>query len=97
MSKQSSRGSAWRKLRLEVLQRDGWTCAACGAWLEEDHVDPAHRASVDHIVAKANGGRDEPSNLQAMDVRCNGIKSDKAAPVRYDWFNPRWLPDGIAA
>jgi len=33
MSKWSSafRDSRWQKLRLEIMERDGWTCKSCGA------------------------------------------------------------------
>jgi 5-methylcytosine-specific restriction protein A len=38
---------------------------------------PAHQASdltSDHIVAKANGGSDDPSNVQVMCRSCNARK-----------------------
>jgi 5-methylcytosine-specific restriction endonuclease McrA len=32
----------WKRLRLEALRRDGWTCRHCGGrgWLEVDHIQP---------------------------------------------------------
>jgi len=94
MSKQSSRGKRWQALRKAVLDRDGWTCTACGAWLAEDHPDPHHDATVDHVIAKAAGGRDELSNLVAMCRFDNGRKSDKTL-IRTDYWSPRWLPQGL--
>ncbi|MFJ2544384.1 HNH endonuclease [Microbacterium sp. NPDC087589] len=90
MSKHSSRGAAWQRLRRDVLDRDNWTCQLCGNDLHEDDARPEHDATVDHVIPKAAGGRDEPSNLIAACRRCNGIKSDKTL-VRVDWLNPEWL------
>lgn len=54
----------WRKLRLMVLERDGWRCqlpadgvgdALCHAWA----------AHVDHITPRAAGGTDDLANLRA--------------------------------
>lgn len=52
---------AWRQLRLEVLDRDGWVCHWCGA--------PASHA--DHLIPRARGGTDDPDNLAASCARCN--------------------------
>lgn len=84
MSKLSSKGKAWETIRLSVLNRDGWRCAVCGKPLE------GQDATVDHIVPKAAGGRDELSNLISMCRKCNGIKSD-ALVLRQTWVNKRWL------
>ncbi|MFG6535545.1 HNH endonuclease [Sulfitobacter sp. 1A16787] len=40
---------AWRDLRLEVLERDGWQCQQTGVYLVEGRTLP-HSAVVDHIV-----------------------------------------------
>lgn len=90
MSKQSSRGAAWNRLRLAVLERDGWVCSSCGRWLEDNHPDPDHKATVDHITPKEAGGRDEMTNLVAMCLRENGRKQDKVL-ARVNWVNTRWL------
>lgn len=62
-----------------LAARDGGACGICG-----DAVDLALRrsesvfcASIDHIVARANGGTDEPSNLQLAHFWCNAVKSDR--------------------
>jgi len=80
MAKQSSRGTEWNRLRLQILERDHNQCAYCGA--EAD--------TVDHIIAKNNGGEDIPSNLVAACRRCNGLKSDKPL-IRLNYFNRAWL------
>lgn len=80
MSKHSSKGSAWVKVRARVLARDHHTCGYCGA--------PA--TTVDHVVAKANGGTDDPSNLISSCVRCNSTKGAKVM-VRTAYFDPEWI------
>ena len=54
-------GWQWRKLRKVILRRDGYQCAQCR---REGILNPADE--VDHIVAKARGGDDEPANLQSL-------------------------------
>jgi HNH endonuclease len=55
------RGStrAWRRVREQVLQRDGFRCRECGAFARE----------VDHIVDVSLGGGDEPGNLRSLCAR----------------------------
>jgi 5-methylcytosine-specific restriction endonuclease McrA len=55
-------GEGWRKVRAEVLERDGWQCQHCG--------QPAN--TVDHLVSLAEGGsRLDPNNLVACCSDCN--------------------------
>lgn len=65
MSRAWAKGStrAWRKLRLAVLNRDGWTCRIvgtggqpCGRKLRPRDPDPNHRATVEHLDPIAYGG-----------------------------------------
>lgn len=53
---------AWRRLRLFVLMRDGWTCRMagtdgepCGRQLRQHHPDPRHRATVEHLDPVSEG------------------------------------------
>ena len=57
----------WKKIRLQVLRRDAYTCAYCG-----DVAD-----QVDHVYPKSKGGADELDNLVAACKRCNYAKRDK--------------------
>ena len=59
--------SHWKKIRLQVLRRDAYTCAYCG-----DVAD-----QVDHVYPKSKGGADELDNLVAACKRCNYAKRDK--------------------
>lgn len=65
-------GAAWDKLRKQILLRDNGLCQPC---LEQDVITPAKQ--VDHIVAKAHGGTDDESNLQAICVACHKAKTAK--------------------
>lgn len=80
MATNSSRGADWNRLRAAILERDGYVCAYCG-----------HEAdTVDHIIAKNNGGEDIASNLVAACRRCNGLKSDKPL-IRTNYVNKTWI------
>jgi 5-methylcytosine-specific restriction protein A len=63
-------GTAWEKLRKVVLQRDRHLCQPC---LEAKRFTPANQ--VDHILAKANGGTDDPANLRAICSPCHTKKT----------------------
>lgn len=58
-----------RRLRYEVLRRDGHTCRYCGG------KAPDVMLTVDHVVPVALGGSDEPENLVAACVACNAGKT----------------------
>src|SRR5688572_24095497 len=60
-------GYEWTQLRAAILERDGWTCYRCGAQAN----------AVDHLLAKARGGDDDPSNLAAICGSCNSSKRDR--------------------
>ena len=64
---------AWRRLRKQVLLRDGWRCRWCGG--------PADTA--DHVVALADGGAPfDPSNLVAACRSCNGRRGAQLVNAR---------------
>ena len=63
-------GHAWRKLRAQVLDRDGHLCMACK---RSGRYVPA--TDVDHIINKANGGTDELENLQSLCKKCHRTKT----------------------
>jgi hypothetical protein len=54
----------WRKIRQRILERDQFTCQACG--LEGN--------TVDHITPRSLGGGDEEFNLQCLCYKCNSAK-----------------------
>lgn len=73
----NARGSDWilPKLRIELYERDDWTCHLCGD-LVDRYGDPnGDRApSLDHIVPRSLGGSDEPVNLKTACRACNSRK-----------------------
>jgi len=83
----------WAKLRITILDRDGWQCAICNG--------PAN--TVDHIVPRVKGGDMwSPDNLQSMCKSCNSRKggrffSNKATPPvfssRISPMQSRPMPD----
>lgn len=62
-----------KRLRYEILRRDNHACRYCGARAPEAEL------VVDHVVARALGGGDEPSNLVASCKACNSGKSSVPA------------------
>ena len=65
-----------KRLRFEILRRDGHTCRYCGA------TAPEVPLRVDHVVPVALGGSDDPSNLVAACEPCNSGKSSVPADAR---------------
>jgi hypothetical protein len=53
------------KLRYQILERDRFTCQCCGG------SAPNVTLHVDHILAVANGGSNDPENLRAICITCN--------------------------
>jgi len=61
-----------RRLRFEVLRRDGHTCRYCGG------AAPDASLTVDHVIPTTLGGGDEPSNLVTACTDCNAGKASIA-------------------
>lgn len=59
--------SRWQATRIRILTRDAWVCRYCGGYAN----------TVDHVVARVNGGTHEDANLVAACRRCNGRKQDR--------------------
>ena len=67
-------GSDWDKLRIQILARDMYLCQVC---LPQGLVRPAR--TVDHVTPKAEGGTDDPDNLQAICDDCHRAKTQREA------------------
>lgn len=63
-------GAWWTQLRDRILKRDGGLCQPC---LKQRRIAVA--VAVDHVVAKADGGTDAESNLQAICEPCHKAKT----------------------
>jgi len=63
-------GSAWRKLRKLIINRDKGLC--------QEHQRRGQAVvgnDVDHIKAKSQGGTDAPSNLELLCTACHRSKT----------------------
>ena len=58
---------AWPRIRLEVLQRDGYVCRYCCG----------HGDQCDHVIPRSRGGRNIHENLVASCKSCNSKKKNK--------------------
>jgi hypothetical protein len=65
--------------RLELFDRDNWTCYYCGERVTEEN------ATLDHYIPVSKGGDNSLDNLKTSCLICNSIKSGKtfeeAAPL----------------
>lgn len=59
------------RLRFEIFKRDSFTCRYCG------RKSPAVVLEIDHVLAQAKGGNDDPMNLVTSCYDCNAGKSDR--------------------
>lgn len=66
-----------KRLRFEILRRDGFKCRYCGTVAAEREL------RVDHVIPEALGGSSDPSNLATSCDPCNNGKSSAApdAPI----------------
>jgi hypothetical protein len=64
------RKSISSKIRLLILERDGYRCRLCGKTAKDTQLE------VDHKIAVANGGTDSLDNLWTLCLECNRGKSD---------------------
>jgi len=64
--------------RLDVFERDEWTCYLCHVVLdpEADPFDPLS-PTVDHVIPLTKGGDHSLANTKTACLRCNSIKGDR--------------------
>ena len=58
-----------KRLRFEILKRDGFTCRYCGQ--RYSRKTPAVKLEVDHVIPEALGGSDDAENLITACFDCN--------------------------
>ncbi len=71
------------QLRIEILERNGFTCQLCGAGAgDPDPYNPKRkvRLHVDHIIPISQGGTDSRDNLRAVCSTCNQGRSNIQTP-----------------
>jgi 5-methylcytosine-specific restriction endonuclease McrA len=66
--------------RLQVFERDHWTCYRCGRPTDRDAspFDP-RSPTVDHVVPLSKGGEHALANARTACLGCNSSKQDKDA------------------
>ena len=74
--------------RARILQRNGYTCQACGVTIGETDSDGRPvRLHVDHHEAHSLGGSISDLNLRVLCSACNeGAKNLTAQPPRWVWL-----------
>lgn len=84
-------GYAWRKLREQILVRDGGLCVPCRSvglvTLVSMDGKTTPNGAVDHILNKARGGTDHPANLRTICNDCHDQKT-QAESRGEDWAGP---------
>jgi hypothetical protein len=71
------------KLRIQVLERDGYTCQLCGATAGDPSTYNPNRKvrlHVDHIVPNSQQGEPKLENLRTLCSDCNQGRSNIQAP-----------------
>lgn len=65
--------------RLEIFERDNWTCQYCFEQVDKDNC------TLDHFIPQSKGGGHGKENLRTCCLTCNSLKSgklyDEAAPL----------------
>lgn len=71
------------QLRIQILERNGFTCQLCGAGAgDPDDLEPSRkvRLHIDHIVPVSQGGTNTYDNLRAVCSTCNQARSNIQPP-----------------
>lgn len=64
--------SQWRRKRMEILERDDWTCRYCGKVMESNR-----NATVDHVIPYELAKSIDDANLVAACRSCNSRKGNR--------------------
>jgi len=59
----------WKRIRLQILRRDGYMCQQCGQTDGQLHID--------HIIPRRLQGTDDESNLRTLCQKCNLSKGGR--------------------
>lgn len=69
--------------RMDILERNGFTCQLCGAGPgEADPTNPSRkiRLHIDHITPIVQGGTDDRENLRVVCSSCNQARANIQTP-----------------
>ena len=71
-------------MRARLIDRDGPLCWICGEQVDLDVPPTAPGApTVDHVLPRARGGSNDPSNLRLAHRRCNGRRGSKLPELEW--------------
>ena len=70
----TSSSEARRLWRRKIIEKWDYKCAYCGS---EDHI------TIDHVIPRAKGGHDVPTNMVCCCHTCN---QDKAHSPWQEWY-----------
>lgn len=79
-------GWQWKKRRLEVYERDEWTCQDCGCkCLAKSRAKAAPKRTIQchHVVRRRDGGGDELTNLVTLCLSCHHKRESKGAAALF--------------
>ncbi len=76
--------AAWRRLSRATKLRDGYRCQVCA----DRSGDPHIILHAHHVVPRAQGGADDPTNLITLCDLCHAV-------VTRRWHKP-WFPNASA-
>lgn len=76
-----------KRLRAQVLERNGYTCQMCGIGAGDIMEDGRKaRLHVGHIIDRSHGGTETLDNLRALCSECNqGARNIAQEPPTYTW------------
>ena len=73
-----------------LRNRDGDDCWLCGLPMTEPPRRHNKRISLEHLVARSDGGSDEPGNLVLCHQHCNGHLGDRPKEEKLK-MRSKWL------
>lgn len=71
------RKTLWIEFGDRLIERDGLICCYCGRELVRTIKNRANQATIDHVIPKTQGGRNQLDNLVLCCYACNQEKGGK--------------------
>lgn len=78
--------SMWRRLRIEVYERDNWRCRDCGCKClntADSKKHPKRKIQAHHVISRRNGGTDELANLVTLCMSCHHKRERRYADALF--------------
>lgn len=79
-----------KRLRAQVLERNGYTCQMCGLAAGDyypERPDTRVQLQIGHVIDKQHGGKEELGNLKAYCSECNqGARDLVQEPPSHTWL-----------